>query len=291
MGALLSIGHGYSARVFGRFLLGSGWKVAGTTRSPEKAREMEESGVEPAIWPGSDISGKIGDATHLLASVPPGEDGDPFLDAYREALREAAGNLEWVGYLSTTAVYGDRAGGFVDESSETRPATRRGMLRLEAERQWLELLGDLGLPVHVFRLAGIYGPGRGPLQKVLSGAARRIVKRGQVFNRIHVEDICGVLAASVRRPNPGAVYNVCDDEACPPEEVMEFAARLLGVEPPPLVDFEKAEMSPLARSFYAESKRVRNSRIKDELGVRLRHPTYREGLEAISRSLARRDSG
>ena len=274
---LLSIGHGYSARALTPLLLARGWTVIGTTRTPEKARALLREGVQPVIWPGQPLP--VGEATHLLTSVAPGEDGDPVLADEGESLR-AAGHLEWVGYLSTTGVYGDHDGGWVDETSPLTPATRRGQARVEAEAGWQEL----GLPLHVFRLAGIYGPGRGPFAKVKKGTARRIVKEGQVFSRIHVDDIATVLLASIDRPNPGAIYNVCDDDPAPPQDVIEHAARLLGMPVPPAVAFEDAELSPMARSFYAESKRVRNDRIKDELRVSLRYPDYKIGLAALLES-------
>ena len=189
----------------------------------------------------------------------------------------SAKHLEWVGYLSTTGVYGDHDGGWVDETSALTPATKRGRARVDAEAEWQ----TLGLPLHIFRLAGIYGPGRGPFAKVRNGTARRIIKKGQVFSRCHVDDIAQVLEASIEKPNPGAIYNICDDDPAPPQDVLAYAAELLGLPLPPAVDFETAEMTPMARSFYAESKRVRNDRIKDELGVRLLHPTYRDGLQAL----------
>lgn len=281
MPALLSFGHGYSAQALARRLLARGWRVTGTTRTPEKAARIRASGAGALLWPGEDPRPALSEATHLLVSVAPGEAGDPVLDALAPALREAAPRLDWAGYLSTTGVYGDREGGWVDETSECRPATRRGRWRLAAERAWMRLRAEAGLPLHVFRLAGIYGPGRGPFAKVRAGAARRIVKPGQVFSRIHVEDIATVLEASIARPNPGAVYNLCDDLAAPPEDVIAHAAGLLGLPVPPAVPFEEAEMTEMARSFYAESKRVSNARIKEELGVRLAYPTYREGLAAL----------
>jgi nucleoside-diphosphate-sugar epimerase len=183
----------------------------------------------------------------------------------------------WVGYLSTTGVYGDHKGGWVDETTPLTPNSDRGRQRVIAEAQWLAT----GLPVHIFRLAGIYGPGRGPFEKVRDGTARRIIKPGQVFGRIHVDDIAQVLEASINRPNPGTAYNVCDDNPCPPEEVLSHAAHLLGLPDPPAVPFEEANLGPMARSFYSESKRTRNARIKDELGVRLLYPDYPAGLAAL----------
>ena len=273
-GTLLSIGHGYSARALARRLIPRGWTVIGTTRSGDKAARLAREGVEPLIWPGQALPFER--ATHLLTSVSPDDNGDPVIAAAGSELRQAI-HLEWVGYLSTTGVYGDRMGGWVNETSELRPATARGKARVLAESEW----ASLGLPLHIFRLAGIYGPGRGPFAKVESGQARRIIKPGQVFSRIHVEDIAQVLEASIAHPNPGAIYNVCDDDPAPPEDVIAYAAELLGLPLPEAVAFEDADMSPMARSFYAESKRVRNDRIKDELGVDLIYPDYRTGLKAM----------
>ena len=266
---LLSIGHGYSARELGRRLVGEGWRVVGTARDGR-----EEPGVEMRVWPGDDLSNVIARATHILTSVAPGPDGDPVLRELGPAI--AAAPARWVGYLSTTGVYGDHGGAWVDEASPLTPATDRGRARVAAEAEWQAL----GVPLHIFRLAGIYGPGRGPFAKVISGRARRIVKRGQVFSRVHVEDIAQVLAASMRAPAPG-IYNVADDEPAPPQDVIANAARLLGLPVPQEIPFDEAEMTPMARSFYAESKRVRNDKIKRELGVRLRYPTYRDGLRAL----------
>ena len=271
---LLSIGHGFSARALAPLLLQNGWRIIGTTRSEEKAETLRSEGVDALVWPGSDLP--IVDASHLLTSVAPGDDGDPVLSEHDDVLRRAE-HMEWVGYLSTTGVYGDHKGGWVDETTPLTPATKRGKARVKAEAAWQ----DLGLPLHIFRLAGIYGPGRGPFAKVRQGTARRIIKPGQVFSRIHVEDIGAVLEASIRQPNPGAVYNLCDDDPAPPEMVIEHAAELLGLPVPPAIPFEVVDMTPMARSFYAESKRVKNLRIKDELGVKLRYPNYRVGLAAL----------
>lgn len=274
MNTLLSIGHGYSAQALARRLLPLGWTVIGTTRTPARAKAFAEEGVEPLLLPAS-LSPALGRATHILTSVAPDAAGDPILRDHAAELRAA--RPDWVGYLSTTAVYGDHAGGWVDEDTPLTPATARGQARVEAEAAW----AALGLPLHIFRLAGIYGPGRGPFEKVRDGTARRIIKPDQVFSRIHVEDIAQVLAASMAHPRPGAVYNVCDDDPAPPEDVIGHAAELLGLPLPPAIPYDEAEMTPMARSFYAESKRVRNDRIKDELGVRLLSPTYREGLAAL----------
>jgi len=278
---LLSLGHGYSAAALARLLLPQGWRVIGTTRTAARADHLKSSGIETLLWPGEPLAPALSQATHLLSSIAPDDGGDPVLAAEAGSIAAAAPHLRWAGYLSTTAVYGDHAGGWVDETTPPAPATARGRARLAAEAAWRRLAADCGLPLHIFRLAGIYGPGRGPFAKLRAGTARRIVKPGQVFGRIHVDDIAQVLAASMARPDPGAVYNLCDDEPAPPEDVLAHAAALLGLPPPPEEPFDPAAMTPMAASFYAESKRVRNDRIKRELGIRLRHPTYREGLAAI----------
>lgn len=275
---LLSFGHGYSARALARRLLPDGWRVIGTTRSDEKAATLTKEGVEPVLWPPDDPSALFAGVSHVLISAGPDAEGDPVLRHCGAAVREHAASLSWVGYLSTTGVYGDRQGGWVDEASECVPATARGRARVDAETSWQAIPG---LPLHIFRLAGIYGPGRGPFSKVRNGTARRIVKDGQVFSRIHVEDIASVLEASIAQPRAGAIYNVCDDDAAPPQDVIAHAAELLGLPLPPEVPIADAEMSAMARSFYAESKRVSNRLIREELGVDLRYPSYREGLAAL----------
>ncbi len=275
---LLSFGHGFSARALTARLLPQGWQIIGTTRSADKAEVLRREGVTPALWPEDDLRSALASATHLLISAAPDAAGDPVLARYRDAIAEAAPRLAWVGYLSTTGVYGDHAGGWVDEATPLTPSTRRGQMRVDAEADWQAIPG---LPLHIFRLAGIYGPGRGPFEKVRQGTARRIVKPGQVFSRIHVEDIAQVLEASIKHPNPGAVYNLCDDDPAPPQDVIGHAADLLGLPLPEEVAFDEAEMTPMARSFYAESKRVSNRRIKEELGIKLIYPDYRSGLRAL----------
>ncbi len=281
MKTILVFGYGYTARVIGQSLLSEGWRVIGTTRSADKATAMKVDGIEPVLWPSEDITEALTAATHILLSAAPSEDGDPVLTALGHEIRQRSDQYEWVGYLSTTAVYGDRQGGWVDETSSLSPATRRGQLRADAEQAWLDLGAETGLPVHIFRLAGIYGPGRGPFAKVRAGTARRIIKKGQVFSRTHVEDIAQVLRASIAAPNAGAIYNVCDNDPAPPQEVIAEAARMLNLPLPEAVDFETAEMTPMARSFYAESKKVSNRRILAELGITLKYPDYRSGLNAL----------
>lgn len=282
MKTLLSLGHGYCARFLSRLLSDEGgWKVIGTTRSEGGIAAIRESGAAARLWSEDRLITDFGDATHLLVSVAPAADGDPVLRRFSGAIASAK-NLNWIGYLSTTSVYGDRGGGWVDEDSETRPATERGRLRLAAETSWQALAAEFDLPLHVFRLAGIYGPGRGPMHQLLSGSRTRIVRSGQFFNRIHVRDIARVLRASMLRPDPGAVYNVCDDLPARTEEVMGYAANLVGVRMPERVAFADAELSEMARSFYSESKRVRNERVKSRLKIRLQYPDYRSGLNALN---------
>lgn len=282
--ALLSFGHGYSARALTRLLTPRGWDVFGTTRKPDKKAALLDDGVTPLLWPGEDetaVQAALDRASYILISAGPTSEGDPVLERWRDQIAETASHVEWIGYLSTTGVYGDHRGGWVDESTALTPSTKRGQLRVEAEAQWQNLASEVGLPLHIFRLAGIYGPGRGPFAKVRNGTARRILKPDQVFSRIHVDDIAQVLWASMQRHHPGAVYNLCDDDPAPPEDVIAYAAKLLNQPIPPAEDYATAEMTPMARSFYAESKRVRNDRIKNELGVHLKYPTYQDGLLAL----------
>lgn len=276
---LLSLGHGYSARALARLILPQGWRIIATHRDPAAAPALAAAGVEPVAFPPPPSA--IAAASHVLSSVPPGPDGDPVLAALGPALAERAGSIRWAGYLSSTGVYGDHAGGWVDEDTPPRPETARGRARLAAERAWLDLGRRSGLAVHVFRVAGIYGPGRSPFDRLRAGTARRILKPGHVFGRIHVDDLAAVLAASMARPFPGRIYNVCDDLPAPQDEVIAEAARLIGLPPPPAVPLEAAGLSAMAESFYAASRRVSNRRIREELGVSLRHPDYRSGLAAI----------
>ena len=283
MNNLLCFGFGYTAKTFVEGLHPAFWKIQATSRDAEGIATINAQGFHGLLF---DSKLQIApDVTHLLISAPPDESGDPVLQLFEEQLQKISKQLRWVGYLSTTGVYGDRGGDWVDEESPLEPNTARGQRRLEAERNWLRLHSDFGVPVHLFRLAGIYGPGRNQLLNVRDGSAKRIIKPGQIFSRIHVEDIAGVLAASIAKLNPGRAYNVCDDEPCPPREVIEFAANLLGLPLPPKIPFEQAELSPMAKSFYADSKRVSNTRIKTELGYRMIYPNYRVGLTAINSTL------
>ena len=276
--SLFSFGHGYSARTVSRQLDPGIWRVIGTTRDPGQLEVIRDSGAEPYVWPGEapDLDG----ITHLLISTAPTAEGDPVLAQLQDEIATRAGQFKWVGYLSTTAVYGDHQGDWVDETTPPTPTAERGRWRVRAETQWSDIPD---LPLHIFRLAGIYGPGRGPFSRLRHGGLRRIIKPGQVFSRIHVDDIAQVLIASMARPDPGAIYNVCDDEPVPPQDVIGYAAGLQGLPMPPAVPFDEADLTPMARSFYNENKRVRNDRIKTDLAVSLLYPNYRVGLEALMR--------
>lgn len=278
---LFCFGMGYSATALAQFLLRNGWRISGTCRSPEKQAHLQALGMEAIVFdrarPIPDLAARLRAVTHLLSSVPPDEQGDPVIDLHGTEIAAAAPRLAWLGYLSTTGVYGDRGGDWVDESSVLAPSGERGRRRVAAENAWRAM----PQPAHIFRLAGIYGPGSSALDTVRAGRARRVVKPGQVFSRIYVDDIVQTVAASIARPNPGQAYNVCDDDPAPPSEVIAFACDLLEVSPPPEIDFHAAELSPMARSFYDDNKRVRNDRLKAELGVALKYPSYRLGLAAI----------
>jgi hypothetical protein len=280
---LFCFGLGYTAEVLARRLQVKGWSIAGTAREPANIERLRAAGFDVARFTGEPswaAAKLLPGSTHLLHSIPPQADGDPVLADFGDALADMP-ELAWVGYLSTVGVYGDHAGACIDEAAELKATSARTRARIDAERSWLSFGAKHGVPVQIFRLAGIYGPGRSALDKVKAGTARRIVKPGQVFNRIHVDDIATVLEASMAKSRPGAIYNVADDEPAAPDEVIAYAAELLGLEPPPEVQFEEAELSPMARSFYGDNRRISNSRIKTELGVTLRYPAYREGLRAL----------
>ncbi len=280
--SLLCLGFGYTARCLAEVLLPRGWHVAGTSRDDDGAEAIRHQGFEGLVFGrarplAADVLARF---SHVLVSVAPDEAGDPVLDGLGEVLA-AADNLAWIGYLSTTGVYGDTAGAWVDELTPPAPGQARSRRRLAAEEAWLDLWRSHGRPVEVFRLAGIYGPGRSALDSVRAGRGHRVVKPGHVVCRIHVDDIATTLRAAMGAPAPGSIYNLADDDPAPPQDVITEAARLLGLDPPPEVALEDADLSPMARSFYAETRRVWNGRVKSRLGVRLAHPTYREGLRAI----------
>jgi uncharacterized protein YbjT (DUF2867 family) len=281
---LFAFGLGFSAQELAARLKAQGWRIAGTARDDAKIAQLSTSGYDVTHFSGTkdnpDLPSLLVGTTHLLHSVPPGPDGDPVLACYRDEIAKL-GSLQWVGYLSTVGVYGDQQGRWVDETTEPKPNSARTEARVKAEQAWLDFGKEIGVPVHVFRLAGIYGPGRSVFDKLAAGTARRINKDGQVFSRIHVADIASVLEASIARPRAGAIYNVADDEPAAPGDVVAYAAEMIGVTPPPEIAFEDADLTPMARSFYQGSRRIGNALIKSELGIELRYPTYREGLVSL----------
>lgn len=283
-GRLFCFGYGYTASALGALLGPAGWTLAGTCRTRDGCLALAEQGVDAAPFareaPLADAPRLLAGTTHVLLSIPPDAEGDAALDCHGAEIA-GQGNVEWIGYLSTTGVYGDTGGAWVDESAAAVPSGERGLRRLKAETEWLAFGERHDLAVQVFRLAGIYGPGRNALATVRRGEAKRVDKPGQVFSRIHVADIAQVLAASIARPRPGGIYNVCDDAPAPAADVVAHACALLGTAPPPLTPLDEADLSPMARSFYADNRRVSNARIKQELGVTLRYPDYRAGLAAL----------
>lgn len=285
MSRLFVLGLGYSAEAVARRALQVGWSVSGTTRDPAKAARLEKAGVAVITLDGSgaeaNVTAALAGATHLLASAAPKDEGDPLLVAYADSIRQHARDLVWIGYLSSLSVYGDRKGAWVEESSQAEPTSPVGRRRLDAEDAWAALGEALDLPVAVFRLAGIYGPGRNLLRDLKSGKARRVIKAGQVFNRIHVEDIGGAVMAAMERPEQAGIFNLADREPAAQSQVVLEAARLLGVTPPPAQPIEEVELSPMAQRFWTENRRVSSRRIAKDLGYTLRYPTYREGLAGL----------
>ena len=282
---ILILGLGYSAGFFARAALARGWEVTGTVRSAERAAELSREGIRTLVFGGFAVSSAlaraVAEADAVLVSVQPAEDGDPALGPLRAALM-AAPNLRWIGYLSTIGVYGDQGGAWIDEATPPAPTNARTRQRVAIEEAWLQLGRDNGKPVQIFRLSGIYGPGRNAITKLRSGTANRLIKPGQVFNRIHVDDIAGVLLASLGKPQAGAIYNVTDDEPAPPQDVISFAAEVTGLTPPPETPFDPAKLSPMAASFYSENKRVSNALVKRELGYSFRYPEYRQALRDLA---------
>ena len=276
MNHILFFGFGFSAEALAHKLDPRSWTISGTSRSDEGVAAIEAQGFHGLRFDA--LSEIPDDVTHIVSSVPPGETGDPVLSKFGAELSKRAKEFSWIAYLSTTGVYGDHGGAIVDETTPLTPNTDRGARRVAAEAAWRAIDG---LPLHIFRLAGIYGPGRNALESVRDGSAKRVIKPGQIFSRIHVEDIAGVLLASINKPRPGAVYNMADDEPCPPQDVIAYAAELLGAPIPPDIPFEEAKLSAMARSFYADSKRVSNELVKRELGYRFQYPNYRLGLKAL----------
>jgi nucleoside-diphosphate-sugar epimerase len=285
-GRLFIFGLGYSGLEIARLARAAGWQIAGSCTTEEKAERLRAGGIAAHCFAGTAPlpAEALAEATHVISTIAPGGAGDPVLANCRPLF----GRARWLGYLSTTGVYGDHAGGWVEETTPARPSLPRSAARLAAERSWQALALEVGANLDIFRLPGIYGPGRSAIEQVKAGTARRIDKPGQVFSRIHVEDIAGTVLLAITERHAGSIYNVADDLPAPAADVVAYACELLGEPVPPLMPWEQAapEMSPMARSFYAESRRVRNARIKTELGVVLRYPTYREGLQAIASSVA-----
>jgi len=281
---LFCFGLGYSAEALARRLALLGWSIAGTSRAGDGVERIRALGYDAYLFdglaPANGIAEALADTTHVLVSVGPDAAGDPSLRFHGADLARAPG-LRWIGYLSTVGVYGDTDGEWVDETTEPGPTSERACRRLLAEREWLEFQGAAAARVQIFRLGGIYGPERSAIDDLRDGTARRIVKPGQVFNRIHVGDIASVLLAAAEGRGTASLYNVVDNEPAPPQDVVAYAARLIGVAPPPEIAFEDAPLSPMGRSFYMANRRIGNARIREDLGVTLTYPTYREGLAGI----------
>ncbi|MEM5493520.1 SDR family oxidoreductase [Hoeflea sp. AS16] len=280
---MMIFGAGFSGLAISRALAGGCEFAGGTTRSPERFPALQGAGLTPFIYdggtPSDELSAAIGEVTHLVMSIAPDTAGDPLLAAFSGGLRPSMPKLGWIGYLSTVGVYGDHGGEWVDEETQCKPVSKRSVARLAAEDGWTRLAAEAGIPLAILRLSGIYGPGRNALKTIHDGKARRLVKPGQVFNRIHVADIGGA-AALLASKRLGGIYNVTDDMPAPPQDVVSEAARIMGVEPPAEVDFETADLSPMARSFYGENKRVSNARIKTA-GYEFMYPDYMAGLKAL----------
>lgn len=275
-------GLGYVGQAFARAVIARGWSVVGATRGADRAEALRAEGIETVdAEDRAAMTAALTGVSAVLITAPPTAEGCPGLEAVIPALAAAQGFPDWIGYLSTTGVYGDFDGRWVFESSPLKAQSVEGARRVGAERDWRQVGRGMGLTVTTFRLPGIYGPGRSALDRLRAGEGRRIVKPGQVFSRVHLEDIVAGLLASLDRPRAGGIYNLCDDEPAPPQDVMEYAARLLGAPVPPDLPFNELGLSPATRRFYAENKRVSNALAKAELGWRPKYPTYREGLAAI----------
>lgn len=275
----LLLGAGYCAKAMTAPLLARGYEVLATTRSPEKAAALKNLGVTPLIYNGNlnaAMLESLAAANIILSSIPPTDNGDPFLKGLPRPLSELAAKTSWIGYLSATSVYGDRQGQWAFEDELLRPLTRRGKNRADAEIEWLETQ----MPVHVFRLAGIYGPGRNGFDRLRNGKARAVIKEGHVVNRIHLQDIVSALLASIDRPDPLKIYNLADGNPAPPQDVLNFAADLIAAPRPPQRGHDTADISEMARSFYKETKRVDSTRAKQDLGWTPEYENYRQGLMA-----------
>ncbi len=276
-------GAGFSGLEIGRLVSAQGIAVAGTTRSDAKFARLEKAGFEPHVFDGLTLGDallkRLGRATHLLMSIGPDEGGDPLVPVHADLLKRHVPNLQWIGYLSTVGVYGDHDGGWVDETTQCKPVSRRSIDRLEAEKAWEAFAQDLGVPLAILRLSGIYGPGRNTFRNLADGSAKRIIKPGQVFNRIHVADIARA-ALNLGGSRAGGLFNITDNEPAPPQDVVTYAANLMGIAPPQEIAYDDAAMSPMARSFYGEVKKVSNAKIR-ETGFAFDYPDYRTALTAM----------
>lgn len=279
---LLIFGFGYTASFVASQLIQFNFRITGTSRNKACLKHGKDKRIELIDFSRQEIERNLQDTTHLLISTPPcGELGDPVLANFIDLIKKYAPQMQWVGYLSSTGVYGDHQGAWVDESSATINLGKQAQLRLAAEKAWSLLAQQCQLPLHIFRIAGIYGPQRNALTRVAQGKAQAIYKENHYFSRIHVEDIAAVLQASIQNPNPFSIYNLADDEPTPSHEVDDFACQLLNLPPLKKIPFEEAMLSPMAREFYTHHKRVSNRKIKEELLVQLTYPTYRQGLQHL----------
>ena len=276
-------GAGYSAQAYAKLISGRGIAVAGTTRKPSGFQRLKDAGIQPFLFhsdsPTREIAGRLKHVTHLIVSAAPDENGDPVLRRLHDEIASSMPALKWIGYLSTVGVYGNHDGAWIDEEAECRPVSARSRFRVAAEKEWIILGDEIGIPTAILRLAGIYGPGRNAFAKLEAGTARRLVKPGQVFNRIHVTDIARAIDHLGER-QLGGIFNVTDNEPSPPQDVVAYAANLMGVDVPPDIPFDSADLTPMARSFYGENKRVSNAKIRQS-GFSFSHPDYRSTLDAI----------
>ena len=283
---LFCFGYGYVAEHLAKALKDQdpSWQICGTTRDIDKLNLMRENGIKAYLYsdetPFHDPLYTMRGVTHILISTPPNDHGDIVFQTHARDILQIP-TIEWIGYCSSTSVYGDRDGEWVDETSEIRPTSERGSKRARGESAWLKMRRIAGIPINIFRLSGIYGLGRSAIDTVRAGNTRRIDKPGHAFSRIHVDDIVQVMIASMSQPHPGDIYNLADDDPAPSHELITYACELLGREPSPMIPYEEADMAPMARSFYKENKRIKNDKIKNKLGIRLKYPDYKAGLDAI----------
>ncbi len=283
---LFIFGAGYSAQTFVRRVASQGHMIAGTTRDGDKLNELRDCSIEPFLFDGnnagSEISARLAAVTHLLISIAPPREAtvgnvDPVLNCFADTICTSMPNLKWIGYLSTVGVYGNHNGAWVDENAETTPVSARSVQRDEAEKLWQALATEMNVPLTILRLSGIYGPGRNVFRTMEAGRSRRLVKKDQVFNRIHVADIAQALDLAATACS-NEIFNITDNQPAPPQDVVTFAHQLAGKTPPAELDFETADLTPMARSFYGENKRVSNAKSRELLGVKYQYPDYKSAL-------------